>query len=254
LTKELQEKYGIKDPVEAAVAAISVEDLKSLAQHIHGQPKSIARLVDEFHEKYSQYLKRNIEAQIKQMTKYEKRGADTRLKYYLSKEIQEKYGIEDRVDALAANEDDLKALAQHIHGQKGFARLVVSFREKHSKYSKREIEVQIKQMTKYEKRGADTRLNYYLTKELQEKYGIKDPVRQPGPPTPPAPKSIFGTKKKAPTNKTPCANKNVAALKTPAASDKITPDKPKASDKTKTTKKPSVNKTLTRYFQTLTPS
>ena len=155
------------------MAAISVEDLKSLAQHIHGQPKSIARLVDEFHEKYSQYLKRNIEAQIKQMTKYEKRGADTRLKYYLSKEIQEKYGIEDRIDALAANEDDLKALAQHIHGQKGFARLVVSFREKHSKYSKREIEVQIKQMTVYEKRGADTRLNYYLTKELQEKYGIE---------------------------------------------------------------------------------
>ena len=76
-----------------AVAAFSVEDMKSLAQHIHGQPKSMARLVDEFHEKYSQYLKRNIEAQIKQMTKYEKRGADTRLKYYLSKEIQAKYGI-----------------------------------------------------------------------------------------------------------------------------------------------------------------
>ena len=75
------------------MAAISVEDLKSLAQHIHGQPKSIARLVDEFHEKYSQYLKRNIEAQIKQMTKYEKRGADTRLNYYLTKELQEKYGI-----------------------------------------------------------------------------------------------------------------------------------------------------------------
>ena len=67
----------------------------------------------------------------------------------------------------------MKALAQHIHGQKGFARLVVSFREKHSKYSKREIEVKIKQMTVCEKRGADTRLNYYLTKELQEKYGIE---------------------------------------------------------------------------------
>ena len=50
---------------------------------------------------------------------------------------------------------------------------MVSFHEKHSTYSKREIEVQIKQMTEHEKRGADTRNKYYLTKELQEKYGIK---------------------------------------------------------------------------------
>ena len=67
----------------------------------------------------------------------------------------------------------MKVLAQQIHGQRGFARLVDTFREKYDKYSKREVEVQIKRMTVYEKRGADTRANYYLTKEMQEKYDVK---------------------------------------------------------------------------------
>ena len=72
---------------------MSAEDLKALAQHIHGQKKGLARLVDEFHEKHKIYAKKEIEAQIKTMANYEKRGADPRLKYYLTNEMQEKYGV-----------------------------------------------------------------------------------------------------------------------------------------------------------------
>ena len=60
-----------------------------------------------------------------------------------------------------------------MHGQRGFAKLVDAFHENHKKHSKKIIEFQIKRMTKYEKRGADPRVKYYLTPEMQEKYGVK---------------------------------------------------------------------------------
>ena len=69
--------------------------------------------------------------------------------------------------------EHLRALAHQIHGQRGFAKLVVAFYEKYNKYSKKEIIAQIKRMTKYEKRGADPRVKYYLTPEMQEKYDVK---------------------------------------------------------------------------------
>ena len=58
-------------------------------------------------------------------------------------------------------------------GKKGFARLVDEFHENHKNCDKKQIETQIKTMAKYEKRGADTRLKYYLTNEMQVKYGAK---------------------------------------------------------------------------------
>ena len=45
-----------------------------------GQKKGFVRLVDELHEKHKTCDEKQIEAQIKTMTKYEKRGADKRLK------------------------------------------------------------------------------------------------------------------------------------------------------------------------------
>merc|ERR1712048_790992 len=94
-----------------------------------------------------------------------------------------------------------------------------------------EIEVQIKRMTKYEKRGADSRVKYYLTPEMQEKYGVKDLPSQAVPATPfspPLPKSQLkiGDCKSSVTKKTPSLNKNVAKIKAQEAGKNDTPDKP----------------------------
>jgi len=51
--------------------------------------------------------------------------------------------------------------------------LLDGFHEKHKNCDKKQIETQIKTMAKYEKRGADTRLKYCLTNEMQVKYGVK---------------------------------------------------------------------------------
>ena len=160
-------------------------------------------------------------------------------------------------DALVDDIGAMKALAQHIHGKKGLAKLIDTFREKLSKdgrlYSKKEIEVQIKRMSKYEKRGADPRVKYYLTSEMQEKYDVKvsfvarashckrntpathphqcrqDLPSQSVPPTPPLPKSQLKIRdaKNSDANKTPCVSKDVAALKAQdARTENDTPDKP----------------------------
>lgn len=163
-------------------------------------------------------------------------------------------------DALVDDMGAMKALAQHIHGKKGLAKLIETFRENLSKdarlYSKKEIEVQIKRMAKYEKRGADSRVKYYLTPEMQEKYGVKvsftasasdcklparathpcqcrqDLPSQAVPATPfspPLPKSQLkiGDCKSSVTKKTPSVNKNVAKIKAQeAGTENDTPDKP----------------------------
>ena len=80
------------------------------------------------------------------------------------------------------SEEDLRVLTHQIHGQRGFAKLVDAFHENHKKYSKKIIEFQVKRMTKYEKRGADPRVKYYLAPEIQEKYDVKVRVCELGIP------------------------------------------------------------------------
>merc|ERR1712032_232618 len=161
------------------------DDSRALATCFIGGKEKISKIVTEFHDAHQKIPKTQINDNARAMTVYERRAGDTRKYWYLTKESKAEYDIQE-IDAPARGisaAEDLKALAQHIHGQKGFARLVVSFREKHSKYSKREIEVKIKQMTVCEKRGADTRLNYYLTKELQEirHQGSREATGAPNP-------------------------------------------------------------------------
>jgi len=153
---------------------------------MHGQ-RGFAKLVDAFHENHKKHSKKIIEFQIKRMTKYEKRGADPRVKYYLTPEMQEKYGVKVCVCELGitclfipylshhlrhlrqdpirtpnagTSAEDLKSLAQHIHGQKrDLPDSLTNSMKKHKNCDKKQIETQIKTMAKYEKRGADTRLN-----------------------------------------------------------------------------------------------